>query len=80
MAAGDYEELVRERGKIDAVFAILQPLSDDIIRYLTWTKHPYYYLDILNRIIASGFVKIYGERLLDGYMSKIVHNGFLKND
>ncbi|WP_394921070.1 hypothetical protein [uncultured Robinsoniella sp.] len=80
LAAGDYEELVRARGKINAIFAILYPLSGNIVKYLTWTKHPYNHFSRLNKIIARGFAKIYGERMLDAYMTKMVHNGFLNNE
>ena len=79
-ALGDYDELVRERGRVNAVVAILQPVSNSIVKYLAWTKHPYKHFFKLNRIIVREIGKIYGERLIDAYMIKIVNNGFIKND
>ena len=79
-AVGDYDELVRERGRVNAVVAILQSVSDSIVKYLAWTKHPYKHCFRLNRIIVREIAKIYGERLIDAYMIKIVNNGFIKND
>ena len=80
LAAGDYADLAKERGRINAVYAIMRPLSDAIVAYLTWTKHPHKHFDRLNQLIAGGFAKIYGKRLLNAYMEKIVDNGFLYND
>ena len=80
MAVGDYDDLVRERGRYDAVFAILEPLSDKIIIYLTWTKQPCKRFVRLNALFACIFVKIYKERLLEAYMTKIEDNGFLNGD
>ena len=38
--SGDYADLVKERGRRKDVFTILEPLSDYIVEYLTWTKTP----------------------------------------
>ncbi|WHY77265.1 hypothetical protein QNH20_24860 [Neobacillus sp. WH10] len=36
IATGDYEELVLERGEIDALWAILGSMEQEIIHYQQW--------------------------------------------
>ncbi|EST10411.1 hypothetical protein [Sporolactobacillus laevolacticus] len=36
VATGDFDELVQERGKIDAFFAILETIAHEIVHYCQW--------------------------------------------
>lgn len=40
MATGDFEELVSERGEENAIYAILECMAHEIIRYRQWLENP----------------------------------------
>lgn len=58
VAAGDYEELVEERGTDNAIYAILNSMAHELVHYRQWIE---------DRELDEGEAEIEGSKLVDNY-------------
>lgn len=62
IATGDYEDLVSERGKVDALWAILGSMAHEIIHYQQW---------VWDKDLNENEAEIKSEELLDGFAQSL---------
>src|SRR5438477_630935 len=64
VATGDFEELVSNRGKENAIFAIINSMAHEIIHYQQWLEN----IPDLDEEIAETEAELEGTRLVDEYL------------
>lgn len=58
VATGDYDELVKERGEINAIYAILNSMAHELVHYRQWVE---------NREFDENEAENEGSKLVDNY-------------
>ncbi|MGU3396812.1 hypothetical protein [Priestia aryabhattai] len=62
IATGDYKDLIRERGKIDALYAMLDSIAHELCHYQQWLE---------DKELEEGEAEEKGSQLVDEYAENI---------
>ncbi|WP_182007539.1 hypothetical protein [Priestia aryabhattai] len=62
IATGDYKDLIRERGKIDALYAMLDSIAHELYHYQQWLE---------DKKLEEGEAEEKGSQLVDEYAENI---------